>query len=748
MNCELCGLQSDKHIVEQDRNFCCAGCRTVWHLLSARGGLETWESHPVFKQALASGLISNPNLKAQIKTADEVKRVVFEVREMWCPSCAEVIEMLLPRQKGILTTKVDYATDLASVEYDPKKISQETLFSFIHSLGYQPVLLEDVLNKKGDKALSTRFYIAAFCSLNVMMFSYPIYASYFDFEPEGVSVWLAWLSFLFSIPVLAYSMTPIFRRFWTGMKTALWGMETLVVLGVSASFLLSTSNLLKGSTEVYFDTLTVIVAFVLWGKLIESKAKMTSKEAFYELARSLPQRVRKNGVFISVKAVEKGDLIECVAGERIPLDGQIALGEAWVNESAITGESVPVNKQTGDLVEAGGILETGRLEIKVDGKESVLNRMIEACKVNLEHKAQYIRVLDPIVRAFVPVVLVLALAVYFFSGSVSRTLAVLLISCPCAIGIAAPLVEFYMIRRIAKAGAILRNRAALFKLPEIDVWAFDKTGTLTEGNLIVRGLDRLSQEELKVLKGIALLSLHPLSRAISEVIQGEGAIFTSVFETQGEGIKASLNQSPVYLGSEAFLEANGVKGLKTFDTSQECWFFNGGKSHRLTFQDKVKPEAKDVLSQFKTTWLLSGDKKEIAEGLAKTLGISKVYAPLKPLEKQAVIKSSNLKLAFVGDGLNDAPAIAQADVGIAVHSSLGLAQAASDIILTTPSLDVLIQLRDIAKKGRRRIRQNLFWAFFYNVIGMGLAAFGFLGPIFATFAMLTSSLMVMANARR
>lgn len=731
---------------EEERAFCCAGCRTVWHLLSARGGLEGYREHPVFKQAVASGLISNSELRAE-KKAEETKRLVLEVREMWCPSCAEVIEMLLVREAGVYDCKVDYATDLASVEYDPKRIGKEALFNFIEGLGYRPLAIEEALSRKGDKKSALRFFVAAFSALNVMMLSYPIYASYFDFEPEGLASILAWLSFGFSLPVMTYCLYPLLRRFWMSLKTAMWGMETLVVIGVFSSFTLSTYNLIRGSTEVYFDTLTVIVAFVLWGKLIESKAKLTSKEAFYHLARSLPQRVRRDKRFVSLKEVKVGDVIECLAGERIPLDGAVVKGEALVNEAALTGESVPVIKKEGDLIEAGGIIETGRLEIAVSGSESVLNRIVEACKVNLEHKSQYIRTLDPIVRVFVPVILFLACGVYLFTGSFVNVLSVLLISCPCAIGIAAPLVEFKMIRELALSGAILRNRGALFKLPEASVWAFDKTGTITEGDFEVEGLSLLPEGDLQALKSLASLSLHPVAYAIASKITGEALPLTSVLEFQGEGIQAKLNGERLYLGSGDFMRRHNV----AIDGDAKSWFSIQNRLYSFKLYDRMKEGAFKSLSSFPRKALLSGDSYPAALEAAQKAGIHEVYAPLKPLAKQNILKEFQDKgeiIVFVGDGLNDAPALSQADIGIAVKSSLGLAQAASDIILTTSSLDVLQTLAEIAHNGKKRIHQNLFWAFFYNLIGLGLALFGWLTPIFAAIAMTLSSLMVILNSLR
>ena len=580
-----------------------------------------------------------------------------------------------------------------------------------------------------------------------MMFSYPLYATYFDYETAEWGRLLAWLSFAFSLPVVLYAAAPIWKRFLNSLKSALYGMESLVIMGTGSAFILSGYHVLRGSAEVYFDTLTVIIALVLLGKIIEAKAKMSAKESFYHLFRSLPQRARLGGVFVPLKEIKAGDLIEVLAGESIPLDGEVVKGEVLVDESTRTGESLPILKQPGERVEAGGVVLSGRLLIAAHEGGSLLNRMAEACLLNLETKTQYVRALDPFVRAFVPLVLLLAAGVFFYSGSFETSLAVLVISCPCAIGVAAPLVEARLIHTFAEKGAIVRNRGALFKIPEATSWVFDKTGTLTEGKLEVKGLEALSPLQKSKLKGLSSLSCHPVALSLAFVIEGPGEPFNEVFESQGKGIKGE----GVWLGSRAFLEAEGIAVPKSDESRAEVWFYHAGSLFRLELIDKLRQEACSALSTLPDTHILSGDKSEVVEKVALSLGVKSWKGGLSPLEKKKAIQQLSQEgkiVVFVGDGLNDAPALSEAAVGIATASSLGLAQAACDILLTTSSLSLIPEIRVAALKGRRLIRQNLFWAFFYNIIGLGLAAAGLLTPLFAAFAMTASSLMVIGNSFR
>ena len=745
MTCALCGQGALSGVGEEGRQFCCVGCRTVWHLLSAQKALENYEEHPIWRQAVLSGLISNPNLTFKKEEGKVLKRAAFEIREMWCPSCAEVIEYLVRLEKGVASCHVDYATDRAFIEYDPCQVGEEALFSFIKSLGYDPVPFEGILGKPISFSLYLRFFIAAFCALNVMMLAYPLYATYFNKGGEEWGMLLAWISLAFSLPVLLYSAYPIFQRFFHAMRTGLFGMESLVVAGISAAFILSTLNLFQGNSQVYYDTLTVVVALVLLGKILESKAKFSAKEAFYSLARALPQRARRRGVFLPIKDIAPGDDIEVVAGERIPLDGHVTEGEAWVNEAAMTGEPLSKRVRKGDKVSSGTILETGRLEIAVSGGASSLENIVSSCRINLEHKSAYVRALDAPLRLFVPFVLLFAALIGFFFGF-ERALATVLISCPCAIGIAAPLVEARLIDLFSKRGAIVRNRGALAKLPDITLFAFDKTGTLTQGEFSVKGSDTLDRGVQRVLKGLSAASEHPLCRALHRHLDVEAEPVTHVFETKGAGIEGG----GAFLGSRAYLTSKGLSVPPSEDSETEVFFSFEGKTHRLSFTDEIRPEAPQTLARLPKTLLLSGDRRAPVEAAANLCGIDAWKSELSPLDKLRYLKelqSQGEKVAFTGDGINDAPALSQADIGLAAASSLGLSQAASDLLLTT-SLSTLPHLISLAKTARRLIHQNLFWAFFYNLLGLPLAALGTLTPIFAAFAMTASSLFVLLNSLR
>lgn len=710
----------------------------------------------------------------------EFQKLHFEIGEMWCPSCAEVIRLVLLQERGVRNCVVDYATDLASVEFAPRFISRESIFTIIQSLGYQP-LAYDAVRKRGISFdLYLRFIIAAFCSLNVMMFAYPLYATYFEFDDQGVGDLFAWLSFIVSLPVVTYSAWPIWRRFATGIRLGLFGMEALVMIGVSSAFLLSTYELLQGGTRVYFDSMTVVIVFVLLGKIIESRAKFSAKESLFRLNRSLPKRGRKktedgSTVYVPAKDLEIGDKIEVRMGETIVLDGIVSCGEGACNESFMTGESLPVVKSCGSKVLGGAILQQGHLTIEVTTKcdESVLHRIIDMVERDLGKKSFYTRAADKVVRWFVPLVLSIA----FLTGlvcyalgiadpnktvnetAVLRAITVLLISCPCAIGIAAPLAESYLINALAGLGAIVRNRGCLQYLGRESVYVFDKTGTITEGVFrVLSGLGSLAEDEKSILKALVERSNHPIACAIDVSVEQSPKAGGIIEEVVGKGIKGIFDGSVYFLGSEKFLRQHGMEvGVVKAQSSEmvtNVYFGKGsGEAIRLELGDQLRPEAEEVIGSLnpKRTVLLSGDGKSCVEWVAKRCGFADFQAEVSPLGKQEYVngvKSEGEIVCMFGDGINDSPALTAAHVGISVVSATDISIQVSDILLTTDRLTVIPKMQNVARKGRQIIGQNLFWAFSYNVVGICLAIFGMLSPIFAAFAMVASSLFVLFNAQR
>lgn len=769
----------------EEEHFCCTGCQVVYQILKTQNALEQFHEHPVFRQALQAGLITNPHLhfskqeEAQIPEED-FHKLHLTIQDMWCPSCAQVIHLILMQEKGIRHCVVDYSTDLACIDYTPRFISKEKIIRRIQEIGYQPQALQDPRQQAISRSLLLRFIVAAFFALNIMMFAYPIYATYFDGDTEGYAPLFAWLSLAGSVPVLCYSAWPIWRRCWTAWKVGIWGMETLVFLGVAAATGLSLYELWQGSPYVYFDSMTVIIAFVLLGKMIESRAKFSAKDALVKLSLALPRRGRKRlesgeEQFVAMKDIQPGDCLIVRMGEKIVLDGIVKVGTGACDESLMTGESLPVPKQPGSLVLAGSLLQQGYLEVRVTTclEETALHRIIDMVGQDVEHKTRYVRAVDQIVKWFVPLVLCLAVATALacilgeitdsgktaWQTALIRAVSVLLISCPCAIGIAVPLVESHLLNCLAKAGVIVRNRGCLSFLGKETVFVLDKTGTVTEGQFkVCQGLEKLNFDEQRLLKGLVARSLHPIALAIDAALLCPPLDFQQIEEIVGRGLKGIWQDQVYYLGSAYFLEQQEIcveaeKSQLSIETV--VYFANHVEClTALVLGDQLKAGVQEFVSSLPTstrTFLVSGDAENTVAKVAQLCKVHAWKSGYHPLQKRAFIEELKEKghvVVMIGDGINDAPALTAAHVGIAVISATDISIQVSDLLLTTPRFEVLAQMRQVAVKAQRVMKQNLFWAFFYNVVGLGLAAAGWLTPLFAAFAMVMSSLFVLFNAQR
>jgi heavy metal translocating P-type ATPase len=770
-SCLLCSSELAGHsIVDEGKTFCCPGCHAVYQVLSVRNQLDNFQETPVFQEALKFGLISNPALlesirRNQSKLPDgEYEKLHLEIGDLWCPSCSEIIRLMLLMEKGVRNCVVDYSTDLASVEFSPRMISKDTLIETIRKLGYQPHSLQNAGKKAISRGLYVRFIIAAFFSVNIMMFSYPIYASYFEVDKEGYDRLFAWISLASSIPVVTYSFWPILRRGWSSLRVGILGMEALVIMGVSTAFALSLYELYQGRSLVYFDSLTVIITFVLLGKIIEGKTKFLAKEAMVRLSHSIPKRGRKqfqDGTvrFVPLKEINVGDTLVALTGDKIVLDGVVQSGHGTCDESLMTGESIPILKSEGSRLMGGTILVHGQItyQVTTNAEETALQKIINMVEQDIGTKTAVVRAVDQLVRWFVPFVFLIVFAVIawgWFSGLptdqiILRAISVVLISCPCAIGIAAPLAESKLLHELAKLGVIVRNRRALMYLGRETLFAFDKTGTITEGNFhVLSGLENLSDTHLKVLKGLASQSNHPISIAISKHIVEAPLKLEGVLEIAGKGLRGDWNGNRYLLGSDLFLKQEGVaapqNGHVFFAENEKC-------IAALCLGDQIREGVPEVIRSLTRTILLSGDSEKVVASVAKSCGFTEWKSQHTPLQKQEFIREKKKQgeiICMMGDGINDAPALTAAHTGISVVSATDISIQVSDILLTTDRMEVVPKMRSLAMRGRRIISQNLFWAFFYNVIGIGLAATGLLTPLFAAVAMVLSSLIVLFNAQR
>lgn len=771
--CALCNTDLPQHpIIDNDQSFCCSGCHAVYKVLLVRGGIEGYEEDPLFKQAVKAGLISNPQLLARLREqkkslpTEELHSFHLEVSDMWCPSCAEVIKLFLMQEKGIQCCVVDYTTDLASVEYSPRYLTKDRIVRIIEGLGYSVCRLGMAEKRKVNVTLYKRLAVAAFCAMNLMMLSFPLYSSYFERDGAPHAGSIAWLSLAASLPVMTYCSWPIYRRFLLSLKTGLLGMETLVTIGTAAAFFLSLYEMFLGGDRIYFDTMSMVIFFVLLGKVVEAKAKFSAKESLIHLNRALPRRGRKqfeDGTegFVLLKELAQGDRIVVLTGEKIVADGVVIEGEGSCDESLLTGEAIPVLKAAGSKVLSGTVLTTGKVVVEMASaaENSLIHQIVHTVEQDLSKKQPYHRAADAIVKWFVPTVLAVAAVCAVFD--IPRAISVLLISCPCAIGIAAPLAEALLISRLASKGIIVRNRGVLKLLAHLNCFLFDKTGTITRGHFSVqRGLDILTPAQLSILQALTSQSIHPIASSISAFLPPSPVKIKQIFEYAGKGVKGAYQNHIYYVGSEKFLKEVGVivdpQTLPSSSLEIVTWVGFAEDQTLLTWislGDSIKEEIPALIQALKPlpAVLLSGDAQRSVQAVAEACRFDEWYWEKDPLAKRAIvdtIRQSGKTLCMVGDGINDAPALAGAHVGISVANATDISIQVSDLLLTTDRLAVLPQVLHLGKVGNRIIGQNLFWAFFYNVVGIPIAIMGVLSPLYAAGAMVLSSLIVTFNALR
>jgi heavy metal translocating P-type ATPase len=562
-------------------------------------------------------------------------------------------------------------------------------------------------------------------------------------------------------------------------------MDTLISVGVLSAYLYSLVQMITGSLNVYFDTAAMLVTLVLLGKYIEARAREKVSGGMQELYRLANQKVRlrkgSSERWVSTEVVTPGEEFSVPARERIPLDGRIISGHGRVDESILTGESRPVKKSVGSDVMGGTLLLDGELSIKVTrvGRESSLGQLIGLVKQALSRKNPIELLADRVTRRFVPAILVLAAATAFwtwvqgasFDNALLRALAVLVISCPCALGIATPLAKVAAVGAGRMKGILIRDPHALEQAKDLDAVVFDKTGTMTEGSFSLKEVVSFKTSKEEALRRIAALEIHSDHFIAREILRKAEAVSLIeeeahyVEELPGLGVKGIVDEMAVAVGNRPFLAGEGVslppsldgKARRLESEGNTIVFFGweGSAKGFLSFGDRVKPTARRVVqnlhSQGIATWLVSGDAPETTQAVAGALGIDQFLGQALPQEKVAIIKKlrdEGCRVGMVGDGFNDAAALAEADVGFAVGTGVNLAREASDITLLGHDPARLCEAIGLSALTMNTIRQNLAFAFLYNLLCIPLAVTGLVNPLVAVFAMFASSLTVVGNSSR
>ena len=711
-------------------------------------------------------------------------RIDLLVEGMTCASCVARVEKALLKVPGVRTASVNLATEKATVHAQPG-VFAPTLMAAIERAGYAATEAESAKPPKANR-LPEWWPVAVGAALTI-----PLVAPML-FQLVGIDWVLAgWAQLALATPVQFWLGWRFYRAGWKAVRAKAGNMDLLVALGTSAAYGLSVYLLLEhaghGMAHLYFEASSAVITLVLLGKWLETRAKRQTADAIRALDALRPAvaRVLREGVEseVPIGRVVLGDLVVVRPGERVAVDGDVTQGRTHVDESLLTGESLPVAKGPGDKVTAGAINAEGVLTVKTTavGAETTLARIIRMVESAQAAKAPIQRMVDRVSAVFVPVVLAIALATFLTWAAVSgdwsqaliNAVAVLVIACPCSLGLATPAAIMAGTGVAARHGILIKDAEALEVAHSVTTVVFDKTGTLTQGKpslVAVEAAAGVTREEvLRLSAALQAASDHPLARAVLDKAREERVPVPQARDAKalpGRGVEAMVDGQLLALGSTRLLREFGVHAHALLDMAQQfesrgrtvSWLVsrNGNTANLLgllAFGDTVKASAAQAVAGLRKlglkTVMLTGDNLGSAQAVARELGIDEVRAELLPGDKAAAVQALRVAgevVAMVGDGINDAPALAAAHVGIAMSTGTDVAIEAAGITLMRGDPRLVADALDVSRRTYAKIKQGLFWAFAYNILGIPLAAFGMLSPVIAGAAMAFSSVSVVTNA--
>ncbi len=709
----------------------------------------------------------------------------LDINGMTCASCAGRVEKALAKVPGVKSASVNLATERAHVEL-LGQVDPGLLINAVTQAGYGASLHQS--EKAAEDDQQKRLHRERWALTLAIVLALPLVLPML-LAPFGIHWMLpAWAQFVLATPVQFVLGARFYVAAWKAVKAGAGNMDLLVALGTSAGYGLSLYEwaIAEPGTmpHLYFEASAVVIALVLLGKYLESRAKRQTASAIRALEALRPERALRmvdgQEQDVAISDLRLNDLVLVKPGERFPVDGEVVEGQSHADEALISGESLPVPKQPGDKVTGGAINGEGRLVIKTLalGTETVLARIIRLVEDAQSAKAPIQKLVDKVSQVFVPVVLLIALATllgwWLYGAPIETALinavAVLVIACPCALGLATPTAIMAGTGVAARHGILIKDAEALERAHEVSAVVFDKTGTLTSGTPQIAHFSALDGDEAHLLQAAGALqrgSEHPLAKAVLDACAARNLNVPDVTDSQsltGRGIAGTLEGRRLALGNRRLLEETGL-APGSLAASASAWETEGRTLSWLieqspqpqvlglfAFGDTLKPGAQSAITQLNarhiSSHLLTGDNRGSAKVVAEALGISDVHAEVLPADKAATV--TELKktgvVAMVGDGINDAPALAAADIGIAMGGGTDVAMHAAGITLMRGDPRLVPAALEISRKTYAKIRQNLFWAFIYNVIGIPLAAFGFLNPVLAGAAMAFSSVSVVSNA--
>ncbi len=708
----------------------------------------------------------------------------LSIKGMHCQSCAINVEKTLGKQPGVKSSNVNFATEKATLEYNSKKIDLHKFVEIIRSLGYDVEHeghSHSAMGNEGEtKKLKVLFFISAALALPVF-----ILGMFFMKNPIPYQPYIMWA---LATPVQFYVGWRFYKGAWGGLKNFAANMDTLVAMGTSAAYFYSVYVVLFDPTgHQYFEAAAVLITVIILGRWLEAVAKGRTSEAIHKLMSLSPKTaivVRKGKeVTVNIDDVRTGDIVIVKPGEKIPVDGVITWGATSVDESMVTGESLPVDKKKGDKVIGATINKYGAFRFKATkvGENTTLSRIIKLIEDAQGSKAPIQRFADTVSAYFVPIVLAIAVVTFGawmlagakFSFALIAAVAVLVIACPCALGLATPTAIMVGTGKGAKNGILIKGGGALETAHKLNYIIFDKTGTITKGKPSVTDvipMNGFSEKEVLVTAAaIEKGSEHPLAEAILEKAKGKKLKLVRYFKAKpGKGVTAKIGARSYFLGNQKLMKeiktdiSAAKKNIMTMENEgKTAMILSDGTRVMgvIGVADTIKEDSPEAVKELKElgldVYMITGDNKATAKAIAKKAGIDNVFAEVFPEDKARYVKDLQKmgKVCMVGDGINDAPALAQADIGIAMGSGTDVAMETGSIVLMRDSLLDVPKAIHLSRMTMSKIRQNMFWALFYNSLGIPIAAgllYPFTGwllnPMIAGAAMAFSSVSVVTNS--
>ncbi len=802
-SCYHCGLPVPEHtqfevtIDETPRTMCCAGCQAVAEAI-VNNGLGDYYRHrdampESQKESLPAeldelGLFDHPEFQKNfVRPVDgdgHEREASLILEGITCAACVWLNESHLARQPGITAVDINYATRRARVRWDESKIQLSAILAAVAAIGYRAYPYDTDRSEKIARAERKnalwRLFVAGFGMMQVMMYAFPVYLA-----DDGTMTWdiemlMRWASLILTLPVVLYSSRPFFRNAWRDLKLRRAGMDVPVAIGVGSAFAASVWATVRGEGQVYFDSVTMFVFLLLLGRYFEMMARQQAVRNVEEITKLLPASAQRlsqwpdsqEGERVAVSLLAAGDVLLVKPGETIPADGQVLEGNSTADEALLTGESRPVPKGPGASLTGGSVNGGSPLVMRVDkvGSETRLAAIQQLMERAATEKPKVVQMADRVAAHFVVVLLLLAAVTWLVWQFVEPSQAlwifvsVLVVSCPCALSLATPAALTVATGMLSHRGLLATRGHAIETLARATHFVFDKTGTLTQGRLRLARITPYQNQEPQAALAMAVAleasSEHAIGAGLRSALSADVAL-PAVSEVQavtGQGVEGRIDGALCRIGRPEFVaQLHGQPVPETGQASSTVVAL-GNEAGWLAFfalDDELRPEAAALVAGLKrdgvAVSILSGDAQSAVAAVAQHLGVSDAFGGLTPQDKHEHIKklqAAGAVVAMVGDGVNDAPVLAQAQVSVAMGGGTDLARTQGDFVLLSENLAQLGQGVEAAKRTLVIIRQNLWWAFGYNVLAIPLAMFGFITPWLAGIGMSVSSLLVVLNALR